>query len=731
MSLIKAIVIGKYGIYLESLINKLKKEACEVFVITGNKSKSAEKHSGIVEEYNFEYDNPNIHYILESTKAEVVIFTGALDPHFSWKEQRDAVAYIAGLDNILISAEKAGVKRFIYVSSIDVYDKGQGVTVTEDFPANPVELRTITIKGGEDISLRYDRENGMQVVLLRYSEVYGFVAGKINGQSLCTKLCMETLKGETPYIDSNQKHDYIHVSDSTEVVYQIMDREKLPHCIYNICSGNGITERQTLELLTHLLDKDQEVKYLKDSSDSEEEYSNNLAVNELGFNLKYSFEEGFGQMAKQLQISELFDETGNRKGHYFNRLTKNLQTIFGWFFPYFETILTFIVIQAIVVFSNGSSIVEAVDFYLLYVVFIAIIYGKGQTITALLLSLTGKVIVLGQFASLLDVAVDYNTYLWMLQLLIIGMGIGYIRDRYKQAIDDKGDAIKYLEAELSEIKEINHSNIRIKKIFENRLINYQDSFARIYSIVTKLDELEPDKIMFSAVDVVSRIMGSKDVVIYSVDKGSNYARLTAGMADSSYAAPKSIELDSLQEIYEEIQKHKIYINRTIDNNIPSMAGGIYHEDTLESVIMIWSLPFENTTLYHINLFSVVLNLIAQAMHRANLYIEESRLTRYINGTSILTQKSFQKLMEIKKTGSDNNLAEFYILKITDTETSFKNLNDVIVPMLRQHDYLGVGEDEGLYLLLTNTNEDEAEFVIQRLVKKGIDTRKEVNEIHGK
>ena len=57
-----------------------------------------------------------------------------------------------------------------------------------------------------------------------------------------------------------------------------------------------------------------------------------------------------------------------------------------------------------------------------------------------------------------------------------------------------------------------------------------------------------------------------------------------------------------------------------------------------------------------NLFSVVLNLIAQALHRANHFIEESQLNRYIEGTNVLTQEAFYNIIEIRKSGSEENLA---------------------------------------------------------------------------
>ena len=98
---------------------------------------------------------------------------------------------------------------------------------------------------------------------------------------------------------------------------------------------------------------------------------------------------------------------------------------------------------------GNSELLSIIDLYLLYVVFIAIIYGKGHTITALLLSLGGKLLSMGQYSSLTEIAIDYKIYLWLLQLLVVGMGIGFIRDNYKQIIGDSEEENNYLKSELA------------------------------------------------------------------------------------------------------------------------------------------------------------------------------------------------------------------------------------------------------------------------------------------
>lgn len=705
------------------MINRLCQENCETFVITGNKVSDESLCKGILETYNYEYDSEQIPFIIESTKVDVVVFSGAFDSRFTWKTQGDAVSFISGLYNMLISASRAGVKRFIYLSTTELYQRPEEGLIREASPLKPVGIRLMTIHNGEEIALRYHQLNDMQVVILRCSEIYGLIYGRTNEYSFCTRLSEELLSGSKIEINQKEKHDNIHISDVVELVYQAIYREKpFPHNVYNICSGIGVTEKLIYWMIAQVLGLEDVVWQAEDTISDRYEYSNELAVKELDFEPKYSFEDGILQLIRQQQEHTKL-QAKKKGGERFKHFRRNVGEILGWLFPYIETAAVFFIVQLIIKLFGHAQSLAVIDFYLMYVVLIAIIYGKGHTITALLLSLSGRIYSTEQYTSFKEIAIDYNIYLWLLQLLIIGMGIGFVRDNYKQQIEDNEEEIRYLKAELMEIKEINTSNVRIKQIYENRLVNYKDSFAKIYSIVSKLSDLEPDKIMFEAVGVVAQIMKSNEIAIYSVDKSRNYARLAASSVYNGYRIDKSIDLNATGEIGECIKNRKIYVNRTLDRDKPSMAGGVYHEEVLTNIVLIRDLPFEMTTLYHMNLFSVVLNLIAQALSNANHFIEENHSNRYITGTNILTQKAFFNMVEIKKNGSDIQLADYYILEIVQGDKSLRQLSEIITPALRQKDYMGLDESNRLYLLLSNTNESESQFVKERLFSKGIEIRR--------
>ena len=720
----RVMIIGTYGLVTDALITKFNQSMSEVFVITGTKTKHTGKHKGVIEEYNFPYDNINIPYILEGTKVDVLVYMGAYNSKYSWGQQGESVEYMSGLYNILLSASKAGIKRFIYLSTTDLYKSAGDMKISEDTDLNTQGLRRKTIRAGEELALQFEMENNMEVVILRLSEVYGFYNTFINKYEFSTKVCAELLKGNDIYIDKDKKHDSIHVSDAIEAIFTASMQNNIPSKIYNICSGNSMSENLGLNVIAMLLGITAEPKYRGDSVSENFEYSYDRANKEIGYSPKNSTEDTLIQFVSKMKESDGSKVERKRKD-FLSGIRKNLKSIGGWFFPYFETIIVFALIEFLIINFGTISYLSAIDFYLLYIVLIAIIYGKGQTVTALFLAFMGKIHLLLRDSSWMQVTVGYDIYLWLLQIMVIGMGIGFIRDNYKQTIGDKDEMINYLNAELAEIKDINHSNIQIKKIYEGRLVNYQDSFARIYSIVSKLDDLEPERIMFAAIDVVSQIMNSDAIMIYAVDKSGYYARLAAASAKIRDTSIKSIKLDTMGEVYEDIINKKIYVNRSLEPDKPSMVGGVFHEDTLETIIMIKSLPLESTTLYHMNLFGVVTNLITQALHRANYHVEENKTNRYVDQTNILTSKAFSNILNIRQNGLDTNLAEYCMLEIDKQDKTLLQISDALTPILRQQDRMGLSEDGKLYLMLANTNDEEAIIVMARLLQKGIVSRKGV------
>ena len=245
------------------------------------------------------------------------------------------------------------------------------------------------------------------------------------------------------------------------------------------------------------------------------------------------------------------------------------------------------------------------------------------------------------------------------------------------------------------------------------MLNYKNSLGRIYEIVSALDYLEPEKVIFETIDVISHVVESNDVAIYTCNKDNSYCRLIAASSKQAKTLGKSMDLKRLKEIYMCLQKQTIYMNRNMDPLYPIMAGGIYNSNTLSAVVFIWSLELENTNLYQANLFSIVCKLIERSMNRAYTYMEMIHETSYKDGSKILFRSAFKKIVSLYDYGKSKKLVDYTLLRIVDYDMDPMEAYEKITSSVRETDYIGEGKDGNLFILVTNTNKSEARAVIER------------------
>ena len=79
--------------------------------------------------------------------------------------------------------------------------------------------------------------------------------------------------------------------------------------------------------------------------------------------------------------------------------------------------------------------------------------------------------------------------------------------------------MEYLNHQLSDISEINDSNVRMKQNFETQVVNHKDSLGKIYEISATLEQYGPEEVLFYAAQVLSRLMDCMDVAVYTVANG--------------------------------------------------------------------------------------------------------------------------------------------------------------------------------------------------------------------
>ena len=225
---------------------------------------------------------------------------------------------------------------------------------------------------------------------------------------------------------------------------------------------------------------------------------------------------------------------------------------------------------------------------------------------------------------------DYTTYVWMAQLFILGLVVGYMRDQIRAIRTEGAEVQKSLGRQLRDIKDINSSNVRVKDVLERQVIDQKDSIGKLYSITSTLDQYTPEEVLFYAVEILSKILRSPDVAIYTV-YNSDYARLFSSSSEVARKLGNSIRYPEMGELYESLKERKVYINRQMDERYPLMANAIYDKEEMNMIVMVWGIPWERMTLGQANLLVVISYLIQNAMLRAKPLYGGSRRAEICGG----------------------------------------------------------------------------------------------------
>ena len=365
----------------------------------------------------------------------------------------------------------------------------------------------------------------------------------------------------------------------------------------------------------------------------------------------------------------------------------------------------------------GSQYFSQLDFYLLYVLLFAIVYGQQQATFSALLATAGYLFRQTYTRSGFEVMLDYNTYVWIAQLFILGLVVGYMHDQIRRIRKESEELEAHLSRQLSDIRDINGSNVRVKDVLERQVIDQKDSIGKIYNITSRLDQYMPDEVLFYAVEMLTELLGSRDVAIYSI-ANKDYARMFSAGSVKAREMGNSIRYREMGEVYQEISAQRVYINRRMDEHYPLMANAIFEEDQMKMIIMIWGISWERMTLGQANLLKVISYLIQNAVLRANRYMMALEEKRYLEDTRILEPEAFTSLAGAYQKARKRNLTECSFLKIETDPSHYLEAGKVLKGNLRQSDYMGNLKDGGLYVLLANTNREEAGIVVERFAEKG-------------
>ncbi|WKY49200.1 NAD(P)-dependent oxidoreductase [Eubacteriaceae bacterium ES3] len=742
---------------------RLKKEKHDVFVLTGEDTGDI-KSVHVFQDYRFAFNSESITSIMKSVTPEIVIFCGAQDESYDWENSTVYfVQYISGLMNILLCANAIMVKKFIYLSTCNVFDGNVEEVVNEMTIPIAVSERSKRILQGEQVCrTNLGGDKNFETIIVRLPEIYG-IEGSYYTPGICAEMANVSLNRLIIEMDHSKKYNLMHLDDAVDGIYKVIISKsdvhlELPEVVHTDSSYklNSVSMQEPIiHFTTDELNTQREIKEVfekcseitiesiegdeqQDTVFQKKNYPKfeSLTQKFYGFSPKYPLEAGICDFYKK--FSKLAGDRNGNKNKRITNQTEKIKKIKKIFMPLIETVLAFIIVQMFIILTQRAVFHQVVDVYLLYVIVIAVTLGSMPAVIAFFLSVIGKLGLIFTDGNLIESITNYELYLWMIQLFLISILTGYIKDYYKRMMSNMKEENIYLKHELESVKEINTSNVEVKNVFEERLVNYRDSYAKVSEMLSELDELEAIAVMFKAAPVIAKIINSPDVAIYIYESKYDYCRLIAATTETVRKKGKSFKLQNFSGLSETIKTKGVFMNRTLKAGYPMLASGTYNEEKLEVIIMVWSMEIDKINLHVSNMLSMASKSIERSMSRAVTYMNSVKQDAYIAGTNILETKAFRNMLEIYCQGEYEGILEYSLLIVLFSEFSEEQLFKKLDHVTRETDYLGLGTDGKVYVLLTNSNELETKNVIGRFAENGIDvasvkreTGKTVDEVFTK
>ena len=706
-------LVGGASPMMRKLSLKLYKEGHTIYVLSGNRNPS-NSFEHVFERYDFPYSADSVKEVFRSVNPDVTVLFGAFDSNFAKDDSiKAAVEYATGLQNILLSWASIGKGRLIYLSSVEVYGNSYPIPVSEEVSPVPSGIRGTALLQSEESCKFYKERLKKDVIILRLDRLYDVPNDKNEAElGICESKCLEAFSSGKVTYRKSYNYGLTYIGDVTESIYKVIACEKHAYSLYNISSEKAFSELKIADAIENSFNKELEKVDNTLKEQNSVILSNQRFSDEFGFNIRYSPEEIIKQtLSFMKRHSGRFLDSSDPGINILKRLYYKTTKFLGALFPYIENFILFIPFFMLNNRATDSKYFSKIDFYLIYVLLFAVVHGQRQATFSALLATMGYIFRQMYNNSGITVMTDYNTYVWIAEIFIVGLVVGYMKDQINFLKEEKAQEVDFLSERVTDITDINDSNLRVKEGLITQVVNYEYSLGTLYDMIERLGEDDPTKILFRALKLIREVTGCRDVAIYRIDS-ENYARLFGYTSKKATSMGQRIYLPDKELIFDAMTQNIVYLNRNMNSEYPMMAYTVCEDKVPDMMIMLWSIPFEQMTIDESNRLTVLGKLIHKAVMRAEKYYNLIKSERFSDGGRVLKPKAFSEILDTYREAKKNNTADYILLKVTYFD--LENRVSLISDMVHSFDYIGCEADGGFLILLTNPDKEEYDLLLAGL-----------------
>lgn len=251
----KVLVTGGAGFIGSHVVDRLVEEGHQVVVVDDLSSGRRKHVNRAASLYKLDVQSGRLERVFRNERPNIVIHLAAQvsvrrsveDPMF------DAQVNVLGTMNILHQAVRHGVRKVIYSSSGGaIYGEQDIYPTAESHATKPLSPYGISKLCGEHYLSYFQRVGGIQVVSLRYANVYGPRQDPEGEAGVVAIFIRKLLNNEQPIINGNgrQTRDFVFVDDVAEANLVAMRQDS--QGVYNVGTGVETSVNELFRMLTGL-----------------------------------------------------------------------------------------------------------------------------------------------------------------------------------------------------------------------------------------------------------------------------------------------------------------------------------------------------------------------------------------------------------------------------------------------------------------------------------------------
>lgn len=428
----------------------------------------------------------------------------------------------------------------------------------------------------------------------------------------------------------------------------------------------------------------------------------------------------YGWFAKVSIISELEEQYNlyiqkctNTTPSFFDKL-KEFISKHEVFIKTFELLALFLISEFLISITDSALIFSIVDFRMAYIVIMATIHGLTYGLAASgLASLSWLFAKIQSGTRWITIFYEPTNWLSFVFFFLVGALCGYIRLKSRNTIDDLTQQNTLLEEKLVFTRELYTDTYNEKRNLKKQILGSKDSFGKIFDVTRQLDTVQPRQLYLKIMETFEEILENKSVSVYSVNDTSAFGRLEVASRDISSTVSRSISLRTYSEIIENISEKEVWRNTSLVPGLPMFASGIFRNGKLELLIFIWHTQPEQNSLYYVNLFKILCDLVQMSLLRAHDYNMAILEKQFITGTSILHPEFFEKILSSFKEMEMRKVFTFVQLEIDPQDMTDSQLNEILIKKIRTNDILGKTSDGKVRVLLSQATKDNLDVILPR------------------